>query len=129
MLIRRDPRSGELAFCLCWSPGRVPLSELVRVAGTRWCIKECFQTAKGHAGLDHYQVRHWIAWHRHVTLAMLALAFLAVLAADGTPARTAQPNQPPRGTDPIDLTVPEFRHLLGALLIPTDISPRRLPHW
>ncbi|MEW1671624.1 IS701 family transposase [Streptomyces noursei] len=129
LLIRRNPSSGELAFYLCWSPGRVPLSELVRVAGTRWCIEECFQAAKGQVGLDHYQVRRWTAWHRHITLAMLALAFLAVLAADATPARTADPTRPARSTDPIDLTVPEIRHLLGALLNPTNTSPSRLLHW
>ncbi|WP_079058188.1 IS701 family transposase [Streptomyces cellostaticus] len=129
LLIRRNPSSGELAFYLCWSPRRVPLSELVRVAGTRWCIEECFQAAKGQVGLDHYQVRHWTAWHRHITLAMLALAFLAALAADATPARAAQPSRPIRSTGPIDLTVPEVRHLLGALLNPTNSSPRMLLHW
>lgn len=40
LLIRRNASSGELAFYLCWSPERVPLSELVRVAGTRWCVEE-----------------------------------------------------------------------------------------
>lgn len=114
LLIRRNPTSGELAYYLCWSPGRVPLSELVRVAGTRWCIEECFQAAQGQVGLDHYQVRHWTAWHRHITLAMSALAFLTTLAADATPTTTAQPNRPARRTDQIDLTVPEIRHLLGA---------------
>lgn len=91
LLIRRNPSSDELAFYLCWSPKRMPLSELVRVAGTRWCIEECFQAAKGQVGLDHYQVRHWTAWHRHITLAMLALAFLAALAADATPQQLAAP--------------------------------------
>ncbi|MDH6580525.1 hypothetical protein P3T29_006217 [Kitasatospora sp. MAP5-34] len=107
----------------------MPLSELVRVAGTRWCIEECFQAAKGQVGLDHYQVRHWTAWYRHITLAMLALAFLTVLAADATPSRPAQPNRPARSSDPIDLTVPEIRHLLGVLLNPPSTSPRRLLHW
>ncbi|MFJ8377283.1 hypothetical protein ACIQ9I_37750 [Streptomyces sp. NPDC094461] len=60
---------------------------------------------------------------------MLALAFLAALAADATPARTADPNRPARSTDPIDLTVPEIRHLFGALLIPANAPPRRLLHW
>lgn len=100
LLIRRNPSSGELAFYLSWSPQRMPLSKLVRVTETRWCIKECFQAAKGQVGLDHYQVRHWTAWHRHITLAMLALAFLATLAADATPARTAQPNRPARSPNP-----------------------------
>lgn len=129
VLIRRNPTSGELAYYLCSSPGQVPLSELVRVAGTRWCIEECFQAAKGQVGLDHYQVRHWTAWHRHITLAMLALAFLTALAADATLTTTAQPNRPARRTDQIDLTVPEIRHLLGALLNPPTMSPNRLLHW
>lgn len=46
-----------------------------------------FQAAKGQVGLDHYQVRHWTSWHRHITLAMLALAFLTALAADAPPNR------------------------------------------
>jgi SRSO17 transposase len=129
LLIRRNPTSGELAFYLCWSPQRVPLSELVRVAGTRWCIEECFQAAKGQVGLDHYQVRHWTAWHRHITLAMLALAFLSVLAADATPSRPAQPNRPARSSGPIDLTVPEIRHLLGALLNPPRTTASMLLAW
>ncbi|MFF0086637.1 hypothetical protein ACFYR1_44220 [Streptomyces canus] len=77
-------------------------------------------------GLDHHQVRHWTAWHRHITLAMLALAFLAALAADATPARTAQRKRPACSPDPIDLTVPEIRHQLGTLLSPPNTSPRRL---
>ena len=58
-------------------PAATPLRELIRVAGARWAIEECFQTAKNEAGLDHYQVRTWRAWYAHMTLAMLALAHLA----------------------------------------------------
>jgi hypothetical protein len=50
----------------------------VKVAGTRWCVGECFQAGKNEAGLDHYQVRLYKAWYRYITLAMLALAWLAV---------------------------------------------------
>lgn len=117
---------GALYFSLCWSPQPVPLSELVRVAGTRWFIEECFQAAKGQVGLDPYQVRHWAAWHRHITLAMLALAFLTVLATDATPARSADPNRVARSSEPINLTVPEIRRLLGALLNPPGTNPRLL---
>jgi SRSO17 transposase len=67
----------ELAFYRCAAPAATPLRELVRVAGARWAIEECFQTAKNEAGLDHYQVRSWRAWHAHITLAMLAAAYLA----------------------------------------------------
>ncbi|MFY4718639.1 IS701 family transposase [Streptomyces sp. LaBMicrA B280] len=68
LLVRRNTATGELAFYLCWSPRHVALSDLVRVAGIRWCIEECFQAAKGQVGLDQYQVRHWTSWHRHITL-------------------------------------------------------------
>ena len=52
---------------------------LVQVGGTRWTIEECFEEAKGQVGLDQYEVRKWEGWHRHITLAMLAHAYLAVI--------------------------------------------------
>jgi hypothetical protein len=55
------------------------LTDLVRVAGTRWTIEACFEATKGETGLDQYDVRSWTGWHRHVTFAMLAHAYLAVL--------------------------------------------------
>jgi SRSO17 transposase len=68
----------ERAYYRCAGPATTPLRELIRVAGTRWAIEECFQTAKNEAGLDHYQVRTWRAWYAHITLAMLAAGWLAV---------------------------------------------------
>ena len=56
------------------------MGELVYVAGGRWPIEECFGSAKNEVGLDDYQVRTWDAWHRHITLAILAHTFLAVMA-------------------------------------------------
>jgi SRSO17 transposase len=67
--------------------GPVALSELVRVAGARWSVEECFQATKNEVGLDHYQVRTHTAWYRHITLAMVAHAHLAFLAAGPPPAR------------------------------------------
>jgi SRSO17 transposase len=49
------------------------------VAGTRWAVEEGFQQAKGEVGLDHYEVRRWPGWYRHITLALLAHAFLVVV--------------------------------------------------
>ena len=57
LLIRRNNKTGELAYLLCYSPRRVPLSTLVRVAGQRWRIEGNFQAAKGLTGLDQHQVR------------------------------------------------------------------------
>jgi SRSO17 transposase len=81
----------ELAFFRCWSPRPVALAELVAVAGARWGVEDCFAEAKNEAGLDHYQVRKYRAWYRHVTLAMLAHAFLAVTARDSRPAAPPVP--------------------------------------
>jgi SRSO17 transposase len=55
-----------------------------RVAGSRWHVEECFQQAKNEAELDHYQVRSWRAWYAHITLYVLALAWLAVTRAVAT---------------------------------------------
>jgi SRSO17 transposase len=71
----------ELAYYLCAGPPGTTDDQLIRVAGARWAIEECFQTAKNEVGLDHYQVRRYDAWYRHITLAMLAHAYLAVTAA------------------------------------------------
>jgi SRSO17 transposase len=71
----------ELAYYLCHGPTGTTIGDLIRVAGARWAIEECFQSAKNETGLDHYQVRRYDAWHRHITLAMLAHAYLAVTAA------------------------------------------------
>jgi SRSO17 transposase len=80
LLIRRSLAvPHELAFYLTHAAHGTALADLVRVAGTRWAIEACFEAARGEVGLDQYEVRSWIGWHRHVTLAMLAHAYLAVL--------------------------------------------------
>jgi SRSO17 transposase len=97
LLIRRnisDPT--ELAYYLCYGPADTSDEELIRVAGARWAIEECFQTSKGQVGLDEYQVRRYDAWYRHITLAMWAHAFLAVTAhtANTTTGQTRMPSSP-----------------------------------
>jgi SRSO17 transposase len=79
-LIRRSIDDGELAFYHCHNPHHAGFGELVHVAGARWPIEECFGSSKNEVGLDNYQVRTWDAWHRHITLAMLAHTFLTVTA-------------------------------------------------
>jgi SRSO17 transposase len=76
---RRNITDGELAYFHCYNPRTEGLPELVRAIGSRWPIEECFEAAKQEAGLDQYQFRLYRAWYRHITLAMLTLAFLAVL--------------------------------------------------
>jgi len=80
LLIRRKLAQPEaFTFYLTLAPEAAGLSDLVRVAGMRWTIEACFEAAKGEVGLDQYEVRSWTGWHRHITLAMLAHAYLAAL--------------------------------------------------
>ena len=80
LLARRSiAKPGELAYYVCFAPADTSLEELARMAGTRWAIEECFEEAKGQVGLDQYEVRRWDGWYRHITLAMLAQAYLTVI--------------------------------------------------
>lgn len=82
LLVRRSRENhDERAYYLCRGPAETPWRELVRVAGARWTVEECFERAKGDCGLDEYEVRSWTGWHRHVTLSMFALALLTVIRA------------------------------------------------
>ena len=76
-MVRRsiaDPE--DLSYYACFGAVEVPLAELVRVAGSRWIIEDAFKEAKQEVGLGEYQVRRWVGWYRHITLALLAHAFL-----------------------------------------------------
>jgi SRSO17 transposase len=74
---RRIAAPHEIAYYVCYGPRRSTLVDLAWIAGSRWRIEECFQQAKNEAGLDQYQVRSFRAWYAHITLSMLALAWLA----------------------------------------------------
>jgi SRSO17 transposase len=90
LLVRRSRRDGELAFYTCFGPAETSLLGLVRVAGTRWAVEDGFQQAKTEVGLDHYEVRKWPGWYRHITLALLAHAFLVVTRTKATSGNRAK---------------------------------------
>jgi SRSO17 transposase len=90
LLVRRSRRDGELAFYACSGPATTSLVGLVRVAGTRWAIEDGFQQAKTEVGLDHYEVRRWPGWYRHITLALLAHAFLVITCTKATSSNRAK---------------------------------------
>ncbi len=71
-----DP--SDIAYYLACAPVGTTVQQLVEVAGTRWAVEESLETAKGEVGLDQYEVRKWRGWYRHITLALLAHAFLTV---------------------------------------------------
>jgi SRSO17 transposase len=110
LLVRRNDKTGELAYYRCYSPRPVTLGQYVRVAGWRWKVEEAFQTGKELTGLDEHQVRRWTSWHRWTTLTMLAHAFLVIVTAAQRLTETTT------GTL-IPLTVNEFRRLFDALLL------------
>ncbi len=78
LLARRslsDPT--EIAHYLSKAPADTPLEKLAQVASTRYTVEQCIEEAKGETGLDDYEVRYWHSWHRHITLSMMAHAWLA----------------------------------------------------
>ncbi|MFD4116927.1 hypothetical protein ACFWSJ_26190 [Streptomyces niveus] len=83
-------RADEIAYHLGYAPLDVGVDELVRAAGLQRAIEECFQAAKNECGLDENEVRRYVGWYRHFTLATLAHAFLAVMSA-----RAAEKGDPP----------------------------------
>src|SRR6516164_9518019 len=122
LVIRRRISDGEYAFYRAHAPRPVPLAQLVKVAGSRWKIEEAFAAGKELAALDEHQVRSWTSWHRWTILALLACAFLSVLAA-------AQPGGSfPRDDRLIPLTCHEIRRLFtGLCQRPT--APAAQLHW
>jgi SRSO17 transposase len=80
LLVRRHPsKPDQLAYYVVFGPADTTLATLARVAGRRWAIEECFEVAKQEVGLADYEIRSRHGWYRHITLAMLALAFLAAM--------------------------------------------------
>ena len=109
-----------MAYHYCYVPPERPvtLMTLVRVACLRWPVEEDFEFGKDHFGLDHSQVRHYTALHRHIVLTMAALAVGAVTAArerTQAPRPNRPDEEPPADTGLIALTVAEIKRLFTLL--------------
>jgi hypothetical protein len=125
LLIRRNRSTGELAFYHCYSPQRVTLAALVKLAGLRWTIEENFEAGKGLTGLDEHQMRRWTSWYRWVTLALLGAAVLTIAAA-------IESARGPAAAGQIPLTRNEIAHLLAAVTAPPGRHAGhrlRWSHW
>jgi SRSO17 transposase len=85
LLVRRHVTTGERAYYVVFTPRRVTVDTLVRVAGRRWAIEQGFETSKQEVGLDEYEVRTYAAWYRFMTLTLYAHAFLAAMRARQSP--------------------------------------------
>jgi SRSO17 transposase len=91
---RNIDNATEVSYYIASARVATPLAELARVAGARWAIEESFETAKGEVGLDHYEVRSWTGWYRHITLVMLAHAYLSVVRAAAASDETQKKRSP-----------------------------------
>ena len=79
LLMRNIAEPEEIAYYLCYGSAQTSVQELIGIAGRRWALEDCFEAAKGEVGLDEYEVRKWDGWQRHITLCLLAHAYLAVV--------------------------------------------------
>jgi SRSO17 transposase len=96
LLIRRSLSDAiEMRAYVVFAPQETTLEAVVRVAGARWTIEQLFEAAKGEVGLDHYEVRSWTGWYRHITLAMWTLALLTAMRAGAIAVETFKKNLPP----------------------------------
>jgi len=128
LVVRRcldDPH--ELAYYLVWAPPDTPLPLIVLAIGARWRIEEDLEATKD-LGLDHYEVRSYLGWYRHITLVLLAYAFLVgICVQDRSP---PAPHAEPTASPPlIPLTPSEVRHLLAHLIWPAPTSALLICQW
>ena len=135
LVVRRcldDPH--EMAYYLVWAPLHTPLPQMVQAIGGRWHIEEDLHTCKA-LGLDHYEVRSFVGWARHITLVLLAAAFLLSITvpsnAATTPPDTPIPPQAPCGpvAPVIAWTPAEVQHLLAHLFFPPPSSVSFILAW
>ena len=129
MLIRRNRKDPhDVAYFVVFGPADTSLATLARVAGMRWTVEECFEVAKQAVGLDDYEVRSWHGWYRHITLAMLALAFLVAMRVklNASPPLTGDdaPSRPM-----VDLSVCEIRHLISRFLLVVGLALEPIFAW
>jgi SRSO17 transposase len=139
LLFRRSVTDvADLRYYFVFGPAATTLQQMVHAWGGRWHIEEDFANAKD-LGLDHYEVRSWIGWYRHITLVMLAHAFLTgicaqlaepALADSATPTQAADAREPSVVLLPVlCLTVPEVCRLLGHLIWPAVTSVTLVLAW
>src|SRR3954454_24570955 len=129
LLIRRNRQDpDDVAYYVVFGPANTSLATLARVAGMRWTVEACFEVAKQEVGLDDDEVRSWQGWYRHITLAMLALAFLVAmrvkLNASPPSTRNDAPSRPM-----VALSVSEIRHLISRFLLVVGLALEPIFAW
>ena len=117
----------QVAYYLVFAPLATPLPTIVQAIGARWHIEEDLEATKD-LGLDQYEVRSYVGWYRHITLVMLAYAFLVGICVQDSSQQC--PQERPTASPPlIPLTTSEVRHLLARLIWPLPTSAPLICHW
>ena len=128
-----------MVYVLVFAAVGTSLEEMVEAFGARWTVEQCFEEAKGEVGMDEYEVRSWHGWYRHVTLSMLAMAFLTALRANEGEDALEKSEQTPRMLEPgvndspqtqassdlpvmVPLSVAEIRRLFFRLVGKSSLS-------
>ncbi len=120
----------EVAYFLISAPPDTSLSTIVQAIGSRWHIEEDLKATKA-LGLDHYEVRSYLGWYRHLTLVLLAYAFLVSVTVQARQAEDASAEDKSARPSPplIPLTPSEVRHLLAHLIFPAPTSTSLIWQW
>jgi SRSO17 transposase len=71
-----DEGTTKYDFYFSNAPVGTAAKEFARVALAAHRIEEAIKRGKSEAGLSHYEVRHWLGWHHHQTLSLIASWFL-----------------------------------------------------
>ena len=128
LVIRRClDNPSELAYYLVFAPPDTPLATIVQAIGARWRIEEDLEATKD-LGLDHYEVRSYVGWYRHITLVLLAYAFLVSITVQESSHQCTQ-EEPTACAPLIALTPSEVRHLLARLIWPAPTSAPLVCQW
>jgi SRSO17 transposase len=120
----------EVAYFLVFAPPETPLSTMVQAIGARWRVEEDLQATKA-LGLDEYEVRSYLGWYRHLTLVLLAYAFLVTICVQEREASEASGEDPPARSSfsLIAFTPCEVRHLLAHLFFPAPTCAPLICQW
>ena len=95
LLVRRSKKKpGEMRSYICFAPADTPMEKLIKIAGIRWTVECCFAESKSEVGMDHYEVQSYSGWHKHITLACLALALLTKLSSHSFDKKIMQQHKP-----------------------------------
>jgi SRSO17 transposase len=118
----------EFAYFLVWAPSDTSLPTMVQAIGARWRIEEDLEASKD-LGLDHSEVRSYLGWYRHITLVLLASAFLVSLCVQAPPALPTSEKRARSSSPLIALTPGEVRHLLAHLFFPAPNCVPLICQW